>query len=72
VPWHTGAPPQGFRCATNFYKKLCIHKLQLEKGNILPFVIIICNTHTGSSSKVLFNLRYILFSCACTLKREKI
>jgi hypothetical protein len=42
----TVVPPQGFRCATNFYKKLYIHTLQLEKGNILSFVIRIRNTHT--------------------------
>jgi hypothetical protein len=45
-----------------------IRPLQLEKGNILSFAIIIRNahTHTGSSSIVLFNMCYVLFSYACT------
>jgi hypothetical protein len=48
----TGVPPQGFRCVANFYKKMYIRTLYLEKGNMLYFVIRIRNicrharTHT--------------------------
>jgi hypothetical protein len=65
----TGVPPQGFRCAPYFYKKLYIRKLQFEKDDILSFVIRIRNahTHTGSPSIVLFNMCYVLFSYACIL-----
>jgi hypothetical protein len=41
----------------------------VRKGNILSFVIRICNTHmharAGSSSVVLLNMFYVLFSYAC-------
>jgi hypothetical protein len=52
----TGVPPQGFRCAANFGKKLHIRTLWLEKGNF----------HL-SSSMVLSNMCNILFSYACIL-----
>jgi hypothetical protein len=56
------------RCAANLYKKLHIRTLWLEKGNILSFAIRIPNNaHTGSSSIVLFNMCYVLFSYAYTL-----
>jgi hypothetical protein len=35
----TSVPLQGFRCAANFYKKLHIHSLELEKRQILSFII---------------------------------
>jgi hypothetical protein len=34
----TDVPPQGLRYETNFYKKLYIRTLWLEKGYILSFV----------------------------------
>jgi hypothetical protein len=59
---HTSMPPQGFRCAVNFYKKLYICMLYLEKGKISSFVITIHNTpsrmhahahmHTDTHTKV--------------------
>jgi hypothetical protein len=52
----TGVPPQGFRCAANFYKKLHILTLYLGKGNFYL-----------SSSIVSSNVCNFLFSYACIL-----
>jgi hypothetical protein len=88
VSRHTGVPPQGFRCAANFYNKLYLYShVIVRKWQYLFFVIRIRNTHmhththththtrthththththTGSSTIVLFNMCYVLFSYAC-------
>jgi hypothetical protein len=65
--WIQSSVPQ-LVCAANFYKKLFIRTLQLQKGNILHFVIRIRNKHhTGSSSIVSSNMCYVLFSNVCIL-----
>jgi hypothetical protein len=45
-PVRKGVTFRLYQCYANFYKKLCIRTLWLEKGNILSFTIRIRNTHT--------------------------
>jgi hypothetical protein len=60
-----------FRCAANFYKKLLIRTLQLEKDNTLSFVIYI-HTHTPhrfAPSLVLSNICMFYFDMPSSFRQ---
>jgi hypothetical protein len=65
------------RCSASDVPRIFVRNCNLyshviiRKHNILPFVIRIRNTpHTGSSSTVLFNMCYVVFSQSSVLSRR--
>jgi hypothetical protein len=64
----TSVLPQGFRCATNFYKKQDICTLHLEEGSILSFIIR-THTHTHTHRIIITGfIQHVLFFVSICLR----